>query len=54
MTSEMSLQDLKDHWRKSSKIRIQKIKSLEPDAKISSILEEYSAYKRADGYFLVR
>lgn len=53
VTSSMDLQDLKQHWRNSSKLRTIKIKNIPETAKITTILKEYPVYKRADGYAFV-
>lgn len=49
----MELQTFMQHWKSSSKLRLQKIKALKPGMQITSILTEYQAYKRGDGSALV-
>lgn len=50
---DTDLQTYLQHWRSSARIRLKKILDLQPDDKITSIIQEYSAYKRADGAMLV-
>lgn len=42
-----------NHWKSSSKLRLNKIAKLGPKDKLSPILREYSAYKRPEGATLV-
>lgn len=50
---DIDLQTFLQHWRSSARIRLKKILELQPDDKITSIIQEYAAYKRADGAMLV-
>jgi len=49
---ELDISILRQHWKLSSQIRLNKISDLK-DSKITAILNEYSGYKRPDGALLV-
>lgn len=52
-SSDLELKALYSHWGHSSVVRLQKIKQLKPEQKVTDILDEYSLYKRADGHIFV-
>lgn len=53
MNSETNYSEFIQHWRNSSEIRLNKLQNLNKDQKITDFLQEYAAYKRADGSTLV-
>jgi hypothetical protein len=52
-TSSMPLLQIYEHWKHSAPIRMNLIKNIKTNGKITSILDEYPLLKRADGAALV-